>query len=195
MTPLPLPLLVVERIMPSAQLRSSVTDEEWAESERFGSEQRRAEWLTWHAVVHRVLGRDAKVRYNEVGAPYVEESEICFSVSHSKSLLAVLFSEHRCGVDMERLDRRFDRISSKYLTPEEQRLGCDARFMAAAWSAKEALYKYVGEKGLSLLEDIRIVAYEAGHSITAQIKDGEPLQLSIREYSLDDGIYQAVTID
>lgn len=195
MTPLPLPLLVVERIMPSAQLRSSVTDEEWAESERFGSEQRRAEWLTWHAVVHRVLGRDATVRYNEVGAPYVEESEICFSVSHSKSLLAVLFSERRCGVDVERLDRRFDRISSKYLTLEEQRLGCDARFMAAAWSAKEALYKYVGEKGLSLLEQIRIVAYEAGHSITAQIKDGEPLQLSIREYSLDDGIYQAVTID
>lgn len=191
----PLPLLVVERIMPSAQLRSSVTDEEWAESERFGSEQRRSEWLTWHAVVHRVLGREAKVRYNEVGAPYVEGSKIHFSVSHSKSLLAVLFSEHRCGVDVERLDRRFDRILSKYLTPEEQRLGCDARFMAAAWSAKEALYKYVGEKGLSLFDDIRIVAYEAGYSITAQIKDGEPLQLSIREYSLDDGIYQAVAID
>lgn len=191
----PLPLLVVERIMPSAQLRSWVTDEEWAESERFGSEQRRAEWLTWHAVVHRVLGRDAKVCYNEVGAPYVEGSKIHFSVSHSKSLLAVLFSEHRCGVDMERLDRHFDRISSKYLTSDEQSLGSDAHFMAAAWSAKEALYKYVGEKGLSLFDDIRIVAYEAGHSITAQIKDGEPLQLSIREYSLDDGIYQAVTID
>ena len=191
----PLPLLVVERIMPSAQLRSWVTDEEWAESERFGSEQRRAEWLTWHAVVHRVLGRDAKVCYNEVGAPYVEGSKIHFSVSHSKSLLAVLFSEHRCGVDMERLDRHFDRISSKYLTSEEQRLGSDAHFMAAAWSAKEALYKYVGEKGLSLFDDIRIVAYEAGHSITALIKDGEPLQLSIREYSLDDGIYQTVAID
>lgn len=195
MTPLPLPLLVVERIMPSAHLRSWVTDEEWAESERFGSEQRRSEWLTWHAVVHRVLGRDAKVRYNEVGAPYVEGSKIHFSVSHSKSILAVLFSEHRCGVDVERLDRRFDRILSKYLTPEEQRLGCDAHFMAAAWSAKEALYKYVGEKGLSLFDDIRIVAYEAGYSITAQIKDGEPLQLSIREYSLDDGIYQTVAID
>lgn len=191
----PLPLLVVERIISSAQLRSWVTDEEWAESERFGSEQRRAEWLTWHAVVHRVLGRDAKVCYNEVGAPYVEGSKIHFSVSHSKSLLAVLFSEHRCGVDMERLDRHFDRISSKYLTSDEQSLGSDAHFMAAAWSAKEALYKYVGEKGLSLFDDIRIVAYEAGHSITAQIKDGEPLQLSIREYSLDDGIYQAVTID
>lgn len=192
----PLPLLVVERIMPSAQLRSWVTDEEWAESERFGSEQRRSEWLTWHAVVHRVLGREAKVRYNEVGAPYVEGSKIHFSVSHSKCILAVLFSEHRCGVDVERLDRRFDRISSKYLTPEEQRLGDDARFMAAAWSAKEALYKYVGEKGLSLFDDIRIVAYEAGYSITAQIKDGEPLQLSIREYDMfDDGIYQTVAID
>ncbi len=187
------PCLILESILSPDRLRSQVSAAEWAEAEGFGSLQRQREWLSWRALVHRVLGADAEVRYNAVGAPYVVGSSCRISVSHSKGCVAVLFSDRQCAVDVERLDRNFQRIKAKYLTAEEQRLGDDVRFLAAAWSAKEALYKYAGEPGLDLLEDLHVLAYEPGVAITGQIKDGEPLRLSIALYdTLDDGPYQAV---
>lgn len=188
--------LIIEALLSPDRLRSLVTEAEWAEAERLGSEQRQREWLAWHAVVHRELGPEVQVRYNSVGAPYVEGNPCQISVSHSKGCVAVLFSEQRCAVDVERLDRNFQRIKEKYLTAEEQRLGGDVHFLATAWSAKEALYKYAGEPGLGLLEDIRLLSYEAGSTITGQIKKGEPLRLSIRLYDcFDDGHYQVVYLD
>lgn len=187
------PCLILESILSPDLLRSQVSEAEWAEAENFGSLQRRQEWLSWRALVHRVLGANVEVRYNAVGAPYVVGSSCQISVSHSKGCVAVLFSDCLCAVDVERLDRNFQRIKAKYLTAEEQLLGDDVRFLAAAWSAKEALYKYAGEPGLGLLEDIHLVAYEPGVAITGQIKDGEPLRLSIALYdNFDDGPYQAV---
>lgn len=170
--------LYVEPLMSDEEIAVWTTDEERRTAASFGSEQRRREWLTWRAVVRRELGSEATIAYNEQGAPFVEGSSLYLSVSHARDCVAVLLSDERCGVDMERTDRRFERVKAKYLAPEEETLSTDPHFLAIAWCAKEALYKYAGVEGLSFAEDIRILTF-SGEELTAQIKEGEELRLTI----------------
>ena len=69
-----------------------------------------------------------------------------------------MYSENRCAVDIETLSRRFDRIASKYMTDAEGLLdGAEhPLFPAAAWCAKEAVYKYSGKSRAEFLRDIAI---------------------------------------
>ncbi|MBQ1205070.1 MAG: 4-phosphopantetheinyl transferase family protein, partial [Alistipes sp.] len=99
------------------------------------------------------------------------------SVSHTKDLLVVALSKDRVGVDIERLDRRYQRILAKYLTAEEQQLSADPHFPAAAWCAKEAIYKWAGIRGLSF-EEVQIQSFD-GEYLTASVRGGEPVTLSI----------------
>lgn len=170
--------LYVEPLMSDEEIAVWTTDEERRTATSFGAEQRRREWLSWRAVVRRELGRETTIAYNEQGAPCIVGGELHLSVSHARDRVAVLLSEEPCGVDLERTDRRFERVKSKYLTADEELLSDDPRFRAVAWSAKEALYKYAGEEGLSFTEDIRILAF-SGEELTAQIKKGEELRLTI----------------
>ena len=175
--------LLMSPLMTPEEYGGWVTAEELLAVEAFGSERRRLEYLSWRALVRQHYGVALQVAYNTLGAPYlVNHPEVYIAVSHTDDAVAVLLSEHRCGVDMERLDRRFQRIQTKYLTDEEQSLSDHPHFLAIAWCAKEALYKYAGERALDFRRDLHLLAYEPEkeeRQLLAQIKDGEPLWLTV----------------
>lgn len=105
------------------------------------------------------------------------------SVSHCRGSVAVLFSDRRCAVDIETLDRNFRRLASRYMTPAEAALSDDPRWPAAVWSAKETLYKYAGRRELDLLRDLSIERADLGHGIIrGRIAGGEPLRLFLLEW-------------
>ena len=162
-----------------------VTAAELQRAESFGSAHRRAEYLTWRALVRQHYGRELEFAYNDLGAPcIVQHPHLYLSVTHDADAVAVLVSEHRCGIDMERKERRFQAIRTKYLTDEEAALSTHPHFLAIAWCAKEALYKYAGEQGLRFKEDLRLLSFapeRAEGQLQAKIKDGEPLRLTVCE--------------
>lgn len=140
-------------------LRREVTDEEWQRAGRMNPVSRRAEWLAWRAIVRERLGRDVSITYDPVGAPQVDVGHI--GVSHTKDWVAVVWSsERRCAVDIESASRDVSHVSSRFVSKEEHRLSDTSNplFTISVWCAKEALYKYAGEPGLDLLNDIRIVS-------------------------------------
>lgn len=171
--------LLVRSLMTEAEAAPWATEQELSEAASFGSMQRRREYLTWRAVLRQQLGADLKIAYNEVGAPILPDREEYISVSHTRDRVVVMLSDKRVGVDIERLDRRFGRILSKYLTPREQALSSDNRFHAAAWCAKEAIYKWAGIEGLSF-EEVEIVHYEADR-LMARIRGSEAVELRIEQ--------------
>lgn len=177
--------LLVRRLMSEAEAARWVTEEELKMASSFASERRRREYLTWRAVLRQQLGGDLKIAYNEVGAPILPDREEYISVSHARDRVVVMLSDKRVGVDIERLDRRFGRILSKYLTPREQALSSDNRFHAAAWCAKEAIYKWAGIEGLSF-EEVEICSFTANR-LTARIRGGEEVELKI-EYPDEEHI-------
>ncbi len=173
--------LFVEAPLPIEEAARWATDDERAAAREFGDARKR-EYLAWRAIVRRTIGRDAIIAYNSVGAPILTNYPFHITVSHCQGRIAVGISDRPCAVDIERIDRNFRRVLSRYLSPKEQRLSAHPLFPAIAWCAKETLYKYTGRQGLDLLNDLhidRISFSEADarpmlHEMLPCTADGEP---------------------
>ncbi len=149
----------------------------------FGTETRRREALMWRYIVRRELGADAVICYNKSGAPEVVNRKEYIGVSHSADFVAVIISEQRCAIDIERLDRNFESVRTRYMRPDEMALGDDSRLPAVVWSAKETLYKYAGERGLDFLRDIRILDVDFNDgTVMGQIKDYAPVKMQMKSH-------------
>ena len=115
------------------------TSEERAAAAGFVSERRRAEFLTWRAVVRRELGDDVGIAYDALGAPVLTNRAVHISVAHCAGRIAVCASPERCAVDIEPATRDFRRAASRYLTPEEEALSDDPLLPGIVWCAKETI--------------------------------------------------------
>lgn len=175
------PALRIVAPMPVEETLPWTTAEERAAAAAFGSARRRAEFLTWRAVVRRELGRDVGIAYNDLGAPVVTRRGVHISVSHCDGRVAVCLSSAPCAVDIEPETRNFSRVASRYLAEAERALSDDPLFAGLVWCAKEALYKYAGRAELDFLTDLRIERADlAAGELTARIENGEPVRLSVR---------------
>lgn len=146
----------------------------------FGNEARRAQWLTWRGVVRRRLGEEVAIEYAANGAPQLRDLPYNISVTHSRDYVAVLCSPRPCAIDIERLDRRFERVAARYLAPGEEKLAGEdpGMFRALGWCTKETLYKYDGRPDTEFLRDMRITDFRPSEGlIEARIRDGAPLSL------------------
>ncbi len=138
-----------------------ITAEDVASASRFQNERRRQEHLTWRRVVRRELGRGVRISYNDVGAPVVDLPDTHISVAHGADHVAIAIGNERVGVDIECYDRDFDSAASRYMSDSEHIISTDRRWSAMVWSAKEAMYKLYGRRGVELKSDLRILRYDA----------------------------------
>lgn len=147
-------------------LRRSIGAEEWATAMSMKSTRRRAEWLTWRAVVGERLGRGA-VSYDADGAPVLPEGMGHIGVSHTKGWVAVVWSPEPCAVDIELVSRDIGRTADRFISTAENALSDYAHpfFPVSAWCAKEAAYKLVRTPGLDFLKDIVIVSSDIDRGI------------------------------
>lgn len=118
---------------------------------------RRAEYLTWRAMVADYIGYLPEIVYNHVGAPQIVGSTLNIGVSHTADCVAVVLSDRACAVDVERKDRDVERISERFITPDERKLCNRPEELVALWSARECYYKLRQDRSLSMLTDIRVV--------------------------------------
>ncbi len=142
-------------------------DKQFIESLR--SDKRRREVRAWRSQLRMLLRElgfesDSKkeILYNDLGAPYIVDSPLFISVSHSSTHVAVMVSDSKCAIDIESMDRDFDRVASRYVSPREHGL-VDALGEAALpliWSAKETLYKYAGRDALDMIHDLQIISVD-----------------------------------
>ena len=177
--------LCIERIPSLDALADGAHPADAAVAETFGSLHRRREFLAWREIVRRIAGRDAEIGYDEWGAPQIIGSSLHIGVSHSSDHVAVIVSECPCAVDKESHSRDFGKVAARYLTTEERALSPHPDFLAAAWCAKEALYKYYRRGGLNLLSDIRIAAVDFGRGEIRGIVRGEEIVLRMSYHEGD----------
>lgn len=168
------PIEVVVRAIPSDEqsLFESLADDERAYAAELAGHRRR-EWVAWRALLRERaerwgVGEQAlRVAYSTSGEPLFEGLEGSISVTHSRRYVALARSwQGRCGIDIEQLDRNFERIEDKYISDAERQLPTadDERFRAAVWCAKEAMFKCVGREGVDFRRDLQIaeVDFEGG---------------------------------
>lgn len=136
-----------------------VTAQDVASASRFQNDKRRREHLAWRRIVREELGTNVAIDYNAVGAPTVDTPNTYISVSHGADMVAVAIADEAVGVDIEALERNFDRVKSRYMSDVESALDDNHDWAAMVWCAKEAIYKLYGRREVDLMDDIHITAY------------------------------------
>ncbi len=153
----------VERVCPEAENSPLLTEEDKEYLAALSAPSRRAQWATARALLRQMLGADAELRYASSGALILTKpigTTRHLSISHTKEWVAVMFSEGRCGVDIESLGRNFSKVASRYISHDEREKFealVGEHFEALMWSAKESLYKYGASEGLDFLQDMVII--------------------------------------
>ena len=144
-----LPLNVVERYL--------------AQASKFGSERRRAEWLTARVIVAQQLPA-TYISYHPTGKPFLYGSPVQISVSHTGNNVAVLFTEvGRPGLDIQQIKTKITKLAHKFITEKEQgylpeKEICEAQNLI--WAAKESLYKIHGQQEVDFKEHLAVEPFK-----------------------------------
>ncbi len=126
-------------------------------NEHFAGVKRRSEWLATRLLVKELLGSDVQIEYDASGKPYIK-GVTSVSISHTDGFVAVVLSYNlQVGIDVERRNRCLDATYMRFMNEKElPALECENRndVMLVHWTAKEALFKIVGNLGGSFKENI-----------------------------------------
>ncbi|SDG41548.1 4'-phosphopantetheinyl transferase family protein [Psychroflexus sediminis] len=100
---------------------------------------------------------DFDLSYDEKGKPHLKDGRH-ISITHSYEFTAVIVSDKKVGIDIEKQRDKIKLIAPKFTPIEEYKaLGTGedlVRKLTIVWGAKESLYKLYGKKGLLFLHDI-----------------------------------------
>lgn len=140
------------------------------------NEVRRAEWLAVRLIVKELFGADCEVAYHSTGRPYLKNSDVHISISHTKGYAAVAYHHVApIGVDIEYVSSRVERIADRFSSQEESSYielydAADRqKYHLINWSAKESLYK--------LFDSSSMADFKAAFNITHYLL-GEKGELS-----------------
>ncbi|NDW13448.1 siderophore biosynthesis protein [Bacteroides sp. 214] len=129
-----------------------------SELDTFSSEYRKIEWVTVRLLFYKLLGRLVKIAYYPNGKPYLPDGSAYVSISHTKGYVAVILSPtKKVAVDIERCSERIHKVAPRFLSPEEADFSENSTTCRLLiWSAKESMFKYIGESNVDFKEHLHI---------------------------------------
>lgn len=147
---------------------------------------RRSQFLATRALLHSLVP-NGKIVYDENGKPFLQSVlQSHMSVSHTGNLIAIQIAGFACGIDMERVRPKIERIAAKFLSEEElpeaiQEPATDRLYVY--WCVKEAIYKVYGKKNVSLRTNIFVNKIDnpvEGYSVAVLKHEGQILERKLR---------------
>lgn len=95
--------------------------------------------------------------------PRIPNDRYFFSISHSYPYVAAMISDkNECGIDIQVWHRRMLALQNKFLSPLEQSFfQDDEQLITLAWDAKEAAYKWLGQRGIDFIEHLPIQSFKS----------------------------------
>ena len=140
------------------------------------NERRKQEKLAIRVLLKTLLnGEERNIGYYSSGKPYFTDKKGHISISHTKGYVAVaLHPTFEIGLDIEQYSDRVRRISSKFIRSDEEPTILDAikskeiipsrlneiYALLLHWSAKETIFKIMGEMDVDLLKNMRIFPFK-----------------------------------
>ena len=119
--------------------------------DKMKTDKRKKEYLCSRILLKELFGECISVNYNSFGVPIIDHSDWNISITHSGKYVAVARSQSRLGIDIEQISNKLDRTKHKFSSEielnnidKEQSL----YHLALYWSAKESVYKLVGNEPL-----------------------------------------------
>lgn len=143
--------------------------EEKQRIESFKSTKRKREFLAVRLLKNELFG-DNEICYSEIGAPFIANGGF-ISISHAEKVVGIAVSKSPIGLDLEPINEKVHRVKHKFLSGSEKQVFNinSTEELIKIWSAKEALYKLSGEKGLIFSDNLILLNQRENH-IYAKIK-------------------------
>ena len=123
----------------------------------FNNEKRKKEYLASRLLL-KDIAPNTKITYNEYSAPKLENGEH-ISISHSKNLVAIIFSKQKVGLDIEQISEKPSRLSSKFIT-EDVHQNLTEEKATLIWCVKEAIFKWHQKGNIDFKKDIKIKEFK-----------------------------------
>ena len=116
---------------------------------------------------------DYDLYYDTNGKPHLK-NELNISITHSFIFSAIILSDNKVGIDVEKKRDKIIRIAHKFTSVknfEKSSLTTKISKLTAIWCAKESLYKSFNRVGLSFLNHIHVADFGLDQNETTAIAD------------------------
>ncbi len=105
---------------------------------------------------------DRDLFYDENGKPHLEDGKH-ISITHSFNYSAIIVSDNKVGIDIEKQRPIITKIASKFVGYEFEYLKEEqndyVKELTVIWCAKESLYKLFATQGLSFKQHILVIPF------------------------------------
>ncbi|MBR5455436.1 MAG: 4'-phosphopantetheinyl transferase superfamily protein [Bacteroidaceae bacterium] len=158
--------------------------------ERFKSTKRQCEWLATRALLMQTPYRDTGIQYCSNGQPYLENSNMHISISHTAEFVAVAIADTPIGIDIETKNRNAIAVADAFLQPHEAEMlyvNTDRDKEALRiWTAKEAAFKLFPDRSLVLKNITASLQQNSGNTslYTITYKDGTTATCRTTEHDI-----------
>jgi len=124
--------------------------------EEFSSMKRKIEFLATRRLLQEVGFSDLDLNYRDDGAPILINKFI--SISHSSEFVAVIISDKKVGIDIEKKRNQIFRISHKFVNENEKaKFDIDTlEVLSIIWNTKEAMFKLCDKSGIDFRENMNV---------------------------------------
>jgi 4'-phosphopantetheinyl transferase len=124
------------------------------------SKKRNLETAVSQILLNHLLGYDAHLNLTKdiYGKPYLDNTEIAVSFSHSKQMVACIIdmSGHAVGIDIEIIRESITSIAHKFQTPNDNAPLEKILSNHLVWGGKEVLYKIYAKKELDFIDHLSV---------------------------------------
>ena len=121
--------------------------------QNFKSKKRQLEFLCTRLLLEEI-NKDLRISYNTFGAPEINNGQF-ISISHSDKLIAIIVSDKKVGIDIEKISNKAYKVMSKFLSLNDKIQSNDNE-TTLSWCAKETIFKWHQKGNISFKNDITI---------------------------------------
>jgi len=189
-------LLLIELKQTSSELLDAFSEDErqYLNACHAFNEKRKREFLGTRLAL-KLIADTVNISYLKNGKPYLETKDFDLSISHSGAYVAVaVHPTSLIGVDVELNTPKIVNVYKRFLGKEEQTyLFPDAQTekIQIAWSAKEALYKIIGNEVVDFAKGMKVIDFklkDQGEIEAIQLNNNK----SYRLYYFQTAVYTLV---
>lgn len=125
---------------------------------------RASEILVEKLLVKIVFGDNASLDHHPNGAPFITESDVNISITHTPGFVCLATNAHGpIGIDIERKGTRVIKVRDHFLNIAEKEFISpdDSDHNLIAWTAKEAIYKIISSSVPDYKEMLYLTPFES----------------------------------
>jgi 4'-phosphopantetheinyl transferase len=99
------------------------------------------------------------IKFNQYGKPYIDGSNLKFSISHSNILVSVAFYQYELGFDIEYMKEKLPQniVDTIFSDLEKELVMYDYKLFYLVWTAKESYIKWLGKGLMYPLQMVNII--------------------------------------